>query len=194
MRRPVDGPHRRPARSLLRRGLSATRSPPPRRRPGPDVALDDVHGFADRAAASRPTAISAQPYLSGWDPDPLVRRVLGWVIGQRAGANDVYVLTKAMKDEDELVRARAAAALGRITDAKTLAPLTEALHDPKPRVRANAATALGRTAPADLHTRLADSLADPHPAVRAAATAALRPATTHVANRRTTSDGPDAGR
>jgi HEAT repeat protein len=138
----------------------------------------------------------AQTYLSGWDPDPLVRRVLVWVIGQRAGAaaNDIYVLVNAMKDEDELVRARAAAALGRITDAKTLAPLTEALRDPKPRVRANAATALGRTAPADLHTLLADSLADPHPAVRAAATAALRPAATHVTNSRATSDGPDTGR
>jgi HEAT repeat protein len=122
----------------------------------------------------------AQPYLSGWDPDPLVRRALVWVVGQRAagaGSDDLYVLINAMKDEDELVRSRAAAALGRITDLKTMAPLIGALRDPKPRVRANAATALGRTAPADLHNILADSLADPHPAVRAAATAALRPAT-----------------
>ncbi|WP_410626947.1 HEAT repeat domain-containing protein [Amycolatopsis sp. cmx-8-4] len=117
-------------------------------------------------------------YLPGHDPDPLVRRVIVWIIGQRADPASMWTLTNALKDEDELVRSRAAAALGRITHEKTLPLLTEALRDPRPRVRANAATALGRTTPDGLRSLLADALADPHPAVRSAAAAALR-ATTH---------------
>ncbi|TCO45868.1 HEAT repeat domain-containing protein [Actinocrispum wychmicini] len=118
-------------------------------------------------------------YLPTRHPNPLVRRAVIWVVGQRADPSDAHALITAMQDDDELVRARAAAALGGITDtttlAKTVAPLTQALTDPKPRVRANAAIALGRTAPAELRDRLAGSLADPHPAVQAATTAALRP-------------------
>lgn len=118
-------------------------------------------------------------YLPGHDPDPLVRRVIVWVIGQRADPAYMWTLTNALKDEDEdeLVRSRAAAALGRITHEKALPLLTEALRDPRPRVRANAATALGQTAPDGLHSLLADALADPHLAVQSAA-AALR-ATAH---------------
>ncbi|MFI9382079.1 HEAT repeat domain-containing protein [Kutzneria sp. NPDC052558] len=113
-------------------------------------------------------------HLHGHDPDPLVRRVIVWVIGQRADPDYLWALTKALKDEDELVRSRAAAALGRITHKETLPLLTEALRDRRPRVRANAATALGRTAPDGLRSLLSEALADPHPAVRSAAAAALR--------------------
>ncbi|PNE17547.1 HEAT repeat domain-containing protein [Amycolatopsis sp. BJA-103] len=120
--------------------------------------------------------IDTQHYLPGHDPDPLVRRVLVWVIGQQANPAYIRALTNALQDEDELVRSRAAAALGRITHEKTLPLLTEALRDPRPRVRANAATALGRTATDGLRSLLADALTDPHPAVRSAATAALRTA------------------
>ncbi|MEV7548678.1 HEAT repeat domain-containing protein [Amycolatopsis sp. NPDC089917] len=112
--------------------------------------------------------------LPGRDPDPLVRRVVVWIIGHRADPAYLWLLTTALKDEDELVRSRAAAALGRITHGETLPLLTEALRDPRPRVRANAATALGRTAPAGLRALLAEALADSHPAVRSAAAAALR--------------------
>lgn len=118
--------------------------------------------------------VAPRHYLPGHDPDPLVRRVIVWIIGQRADAAHIWTLTNALKDEDELVRSRAAAALGRITHEKTLPLLTEALRDPRPRVRANAATALGRTSAEGLRSLLADALADPHPAVRSAATAALR--------------------
>ncbi|MBE8522680.1 HEAT repeat domain-containing protein [Amycolatopsis sp. H6(2020)] len=121
--------------------------------------------------------IDTQHYLPGHDPDPLVRRVIVWVIGQRADPASIWTLTNALQDEDELVRSRAAAALGRITHEKTLPLLTEALCDPRPRVRANAATALGRTAPDGLRSHLADALVDPHPAVRSAAAAALRATT-----------------
>ncbi|WP_326952814.1 HEAT repeat domain-containing protein [Amycolatopsis sp. NBC_01286] len=117
-------------------------------------------------------------HLPGHDPDPLVRRVIVWVIGQRADPAYMWTLTNALKDEDELVRSRAATALGRITHEKALPLLTEALRDPRPRVRATAATALGRTAPDGLRSLLADTLADPHLAVRSAAAAALR-ATAH---------------
>lgn len=122
--------------------------------------------------------IGTQHYLPGHDPDPLVRRVLVWVIGQRADPAHMWTLANALKDEDELIRSRAAAALGRITHEKTLPLLTQALRDPRARVRANAATALGRTAPDGLRSLLADALVDPHLAVRSAAAAALR-ATTH---------------
>ncbi len=123
--------------------------------------------------------IGTRHYLPGHDPDPLVRRAIVWVIGQRADPSYMWTLTNALKDDDELVRSRAAAALGRITHEKTLPLLTEALRDPRPRVRANAATALGRTAAPDrLRSLLADALVDPHPAVRSAAAAALR-ATAH---------------
>ncbi|WP_169523910.1 HEAT repeat domain-containing protein [Amycolatopsis balhimycina] len=118
--------------------------------------------------------IGTQHYLPSHDPDPLVRRAIVWIIGQRADPAHIWTLTNALKDEDELVRSRAAAALGRITHDKTLPLLTEALHDPRPRVRANAATALGRTDPDSLRSLLADALVDPHPAVRSAAAAALR--------------------
>jgi len=121
--------------------------------------------------------IDTQHYLPGHDPDPLVRRVIVWVIGQRADPAYMWTLTNALQDEDELVRSRAAAALGRITHEKTLPLLAEALCDPRPRVRANAATALGRTAPDGLRSHLADALVDPHPAVRSAAAAALRATT-----------------
>jgi HEAT repeat protein len=113
-------------------------------------------------------------YLPSHHPDPLVRRAIVRVIGQRADPAYIWTLTTALKDEDELVRSRAAAALGRITHDTTLPLLTQALHDPRPRVRANAATALGRTSPDGLRDLLADALADPHPAVRSAV-AALRP-------------------
>lgn len=122
--------------------------------------------------------VGTQHYLPGYDPDPLVRRVIVWVIGQLADPAYIRTLTDALKDEDELVRSRAAAALGRITHEKTLPLLTEALRDPRPRVRANAATALGRTAADGLRSLLADALVDPHLAVRSAAAAALG-ATTH---------------
>jgi HEAT repeat protein len=124
--------------------------------------------------------VGAGHYLPSNDPDPIVRRAIIWIIGQRADPSYVWIwtLTKALKDEDELVRSRAAAALGRINDEKTVPLLTEALRDPRPRVRANAATALGRIAPDGLRDLLADALADPHPAVRSAAAAALR-ATVH---------------
>jgi HEAT repeat protein len=118
--------------------------------------------------------IDPQHHLPGHDPDPLVRRVVVWVIGQRADPASLWTLTDALEDEDELVRSRAAAALGRITHEKTLPLLTEALRDSRPRVRANAATALGRTAADGLRSLLADALVDPHPAVRSAAAAALR--------------------
>ena len=118
--------------------------------------------------------IGTRHYLPSHDPDPLVRRAIVWVIGQRADPAYFWPLTNALKDDDELVRSRAAAALGRITHEKTLPVLTEALRDPRPRVRANAATALGRTTPDGLRSVLADALVDPHPAVRSAATAALR--------------------
>lgn len=118
--------------------------------------------------------IGPRHYLPDYHPDPLVRRVIVWVLGQRADPASMWTLTNALKDEDELVRSRAAAALGRITHEKTLPLLTEALRDSRPRVRANAATALGRTAPDGLRSRLADALVDPHPAVRSAAAAALR--------------------
>lgn len=122
--------------------------------------------------------IGTQHYLPSHDPDPLVRRAIVWVIGQRADPAYIWTLTNALKDEDELVRSRAAAALGRITHEKTLPLLIEALCDPRPRVRANAATALGRTTPDGLRSLLADALVDPHLAVRSAAAAALR-ATAH---------------
>ncbi|GHH05269.1 HEAT repeat domain-containing protein [Amycolatopsis oliviviridis] len=123
--------------------------------------------------------IGTRYHLPGHDPDPLVRRAIVWIIGQRADASYIWTLTNALKDEDELVRSRAATALGRITHEKALPLLTEALGDPRPRVRANAATALGRTAaPDSLRSLLADALSDPHPAVRSAAAAALR-ATAH---------------
>lgn len=121
--------------------------------------------------------IGTQHYLPSHDPDPLVRRVIVWVIGQRADPADLWTLTNALKDEDELVRSRAAAALGRISHEKTLPLLTEALRDPRPRVRANAVTALGRTAADSLRSLLADALVDPHLAVRSAAAAALRATT-----------------
>jgi HEAT repeat protein len=118
--------------------------------------------------------VGTRHHLPGHDPDPLVRRAIVWIIGQRADPAYLWTLTNALQDEDELVRSRAAAALGRITHEKTLPLLTEALRDPKPRVRANAATALGRTAPSGLPSLLADALVDPHLAVRSAAAAALR--------------------
>ncbi|MEV7099553.1 HEAT repeat domain-containing protein [Amycolatopsis sp. NPDC051045] len=121
--------------------------------------------------------IDTQHHLPGHDPDPLVRRVIVWVIGQRADPAYIGTLTNALQDEDELVRSRAAAALGRITHETTVPLLTEALCDPRPRVRANAATALGRTVPDGLRSLLADALVDPHPAVRSAAAAALRATT-----------------
>jgi HEAT repeat protein len=118
--------------------------------------------------------VGTQHYLPGHDPDPLVRRAIVWIIGQRADPAYIWTLTNALEDEDELVRSRAAAALGRITHEKTLPLLTEALCDPRPRVRANAATALGRTTADGLRSLLADALVDPHLAVRSAAAAALR--------------------
>ncbi|MEU4739040.1 HEAT repeat domain-containing protein [Actinosynnema sp. NPDC023658] len=120
--------------------------------------------------------VGGRHHLPGHDPDPLVRRVIVWIIGQRADPAYLWTLTNALRDEDELVRSRAAAALGRITHEKTLPLLTGALRDPVPRVRANAATALGRIAPDDLRSLLADALVDPHRAVRSAAAAALRAA------------------
>lgn len=113
-------------------------------------------------------------YLPSRHSDPLVRRAIVWVIGQRADPAHIRTLADALKDGDELVRSRAAAALGRLTHEKTLPLLTEALRDPRSRVRANAATALGRTAPDGLRSLLADALVDPHPSVRSAAAAALR--------------------
>ncbi|WP_086823756.1 HEAT repeat domain-containing protein [Allokutzneria sp. NRRL B-24872] len=117
--------------------------------------------------------IGTRHHLPSHSPDPLVRRVIVWIIGQHADPASLWMLTTAITDEDELVRSRAAAALGRITHAKTLPLLTEALRDPRPRVRANAATALGRTAPPGLRSLLADALVDSHPAVRSAAAAAI---------------------
>ncbi|MBB5851068.1 HEAT repeat domain-containing protein [Amycolatopsis umgeniensis] len=122
--------------------------------------------------------IGTRYHLPGHDPDPLVRRAIVWIIGQRADPAYIWTLTNALEDEDELVRSRAAAALGRITHDKTIPLLTKALRDTRPRVRANAATALGRTAPTGLRSLLADALVDPHPAVQSAAAAALR-ATDH---------------
>ena len=126
-----------------------------------------VRALSDREAGMR-------HYLPRHNLDPLVRRVVVGVLGQRADPSDIRRLTDALKDTDELFRSRATAALGRITHEKTLPLLTEALRDPRPRVRVNAATALGRTAPDGLRALLADALADPHVAVRSAATAALR--------------------
>jgi HEAT repeat protein len=118
--------------------------------------------------------IGPRYYLPSHHPDPLVRRAIVWVMGQRADPADIWRLANAVKDEDKLVRSCAAASLGRITHEKTLALLTAPCvilgRAPGPTPR----PPWVEPPPDGLPDLLADSLADPHPAVRFAATAALR--------------------
>jgi cellulose synthase operon protein C len=111
------------------------------------------------------------------DRDGSVRAAAVWALGTAAEADDVPLLTAALRDPDAAVAANAAAALGRAgarSRVNVTAVLCASLADPRFAVRANALAALRLTragcAAGSVETLLRR---DPAPAVRRAAARVL---------------------
>jgi HEAT repeat protein len=109
------------------------------------------------------------------DPDPLLRQVAVWALGDIGDARDAGALGKALLDTDPEVRVAATEGLTYMGEAArpTVPALRIVLRDAEPEVRANAAYVLGELGDEGALRELIAMLRDPCADVRWSATVAL---------------------
>jgi len=96
------------------------------------------------------------------DPNPEVRGVSAWAIGQTGSPEGTrYLGAAALRDASEQVRFETVSALGRTGDPTSVSVLAAALGDTSAQVRAVAAWGLGNVRPSSAPPALIAALSDP---------------------------------
>jgi HEAT repeat protein len=136
--------------------------------PSQEARIDEVLRRA-RLAPETIVPLTA-PYLT--DPDPDVRALAVWAIGQRGIPGAASALAPLVADPDEQVRVSTAAALCRVEEADAATPLIALAGDSAPAVRRLAVECLAKLDPF-VEGVMPRALEDLDRTVRAIALAAL---------------------